>query len=182
MDDLNSNYYLYIMKNIVKKNGEYTLETVYEKDKDERMRETEDNKNNLNSNELTKNCYCCIHSSGDCCILLSSLMNMPENTFTYHSYINKCDAYYPIYPLNIAKSKEDMIEFIIKVENFFSCPEDYESYFGFNRNWDKDTGDILETVEEYYMRGGEFENIPDQYPCVINFPVVDSMLYGSAIK
>ena len=34
----------------------------------------------------------------------------------------------------------------------------------------EDTGEILETIREYYERGGEFINIPDKYPCVIYFP------------
>ena len=49
----------------------------------------------------------------------------------------------------------------------------YESYFGFERKWNEETGQILETTREYYDRGGKFTNIPDKYPCVIYFGVVD---------
>lgn len=78
-----------------------------------------------------------------------------------------------MFPLTIIKSEKEMIAFIAKAQNFFGCPEDYESYFGFNRRWNEDTGEILESTREYYDRGGKFENIPDKYPCVIYFGVVD---------
>lgn len=66
-----------------------------------------------------------------------------------------------------------MIDFVEKAEHFFNCPEAYESYFGFERKWDEETGEILETTREYYGRGGRFINIPDKFPCVIYFGVVD---------
>lgn len=66
-----------------------------------------------------------------------------------------------------------MINFIEKTEHFFGCPEEYESYFGFKRRWNEGTGQILETTREYYDRGGSFANIPDKFPCVIYFGVVD---------
>ena len=66
-----------------------------------------------------------------------------------------------------------MIQFIEKSENFFSCPEDYESYFGFERRWNEETGEILESTREYYNRDGEFKDIPDKYPCVVYFGIVD---------
>ena len=42
-----------------------------------------------------------------------------------------------------------------------------------HRKWDEETGEILETTREYYDRGGRFVNIPDKFPCVIYFGVVD---------
>ena len=66
-----------------------------------------------------------------------------------------------------------MIKFIEDAEHFFDSPEEYESYFGFERKWDEETGEILETTREYYDRGGRFVNIPDKFPCVIYFGVVD---------
>lgn len=172
-EDPNIKFLVNKVKNIVKTKDEYVLEKAYELDGNGKIRETEISKNNFNCNNLTKNCYRCIYNSGECCLLRSELEKIPENTLIWTTSVNKCDAYHPIYPLNIIKSKTDMIDFIINVD-FFKCPEDYESYFGFSRKWDGDTGNILETVEEYYVRGGEFENIPDNYPCVINFTVVDS--------
>ena len=66
-----------------------------------------------------------------------------------------------------------MVDFIEKTKSFFECPEKYESYFGFERRWDEETGEILETTKEYYDRDGKFNNIPDKFPCVIYFGVVD---------
>ena len=66
-----------------------------------------------------------------------------------------------------------MIEFVENTENFFNCPEEYEDYFGIERKWDEGSGDILETTREYYDRGGRFTNIPDKFPCVIYFGIVD---------
>jgi len=64
-----------------------------------------------------------------------------------------------------------MINFIGMVQQYFGNPEYCEKYFGFSPNVDDDTGEVLETIREYYDRGGEFTNIPDKYPCVIYFPI-----------
>ena len=64
-----------------------------------------------------------------------------------------------------------MVKFIEMVKNRFKCPEDCEKYFGFSPNVDDDTGKVLETIREYYKRGGKFTNIPNKYPCVIYFPI-----------
>ena len=67
-----------------------------------------------------------------------------------------------------------MVRFIEKTENFFGCPEDYESYYGFERIWDEEgDGSVLESTREYYDRGGNFTNIPDKYPCAIYFGKID---------
>ena len=50
-----------------------------------------------------------------------------------------------------------MIRFIERTENFFKCVEDYELYYGFERKWNEETGETLETVREYYNRRGKFE-------------------------
>ena len=103
------------------------------------------------------------------CEIHKKLLNLPEHHFVYSSRVVNCDAYDKVEKMNIIVSIDEMITFIEKTENFFGCPEDYESYYGFERNWNEDTGDILETVREYYNRGGKFENIPTEYPCVIRF-------------
>lgn len=69
------------------------------------------------------------------------------------------------------KDNKEMIIFIEMVEKYFDCPESFEDYFGFIPNINDSTGEVLETVKEYYDRGGEFNNIPDKYPCVIYFPI-----------
>lgn len=66
-----------------------------------------------------------------------------------------------------------MIGFIEKVQNFFGSTEEFEWYFGLERKWDEETGEVLETVREYCNRGGDFKYIPDKFPCVIYFGVVD---------
>lgn len=176
-DDLNRYFFLNKYKDIVRIGNEYCLQKVYEEVNDESIKETLEHKANPNKNALSKNCARCIHyiylGNTSNCTIRTSLENCQEHHFIPSSWVANCDAYSPVYPLNIIKSKNNMIGFIEKVENFFSCPEDYQDYFGFERNWDEDTGDILETVEEYYNRGGEFKNIPNKYPCVIYFGVAD---------
>ena len=120
------------------------------------------------------NCNLCSHfhrmSEYDgCCDIYNKLLNLPENDFVWTSSIINCFAYDKIEKMNIIKSLDDMIAFIEKTENFFDSPEDYEQYYGFERKWDEETGEILENVREYYNRGGAFTNIPTQYPCVIRF-------------
>lgn len=65
-------------------------------------------------------------------------------------------------------SKQEMIEFIKSVKNNFGCNEDWEEFFGFHLAFDEETGEILETIEEYE---GEIENIPDEneYPIVLAY-------------
>lgn len=101
------------------------------------------------------------------------LAGFSSNRVVLCTHVYNCDAYESISPLNIIFSEDDMIRFIEKTKNFFHCPEDYEHYYGFERNWDEGTGDILETVREYYNRGGKLTYIPDRYPCVIYFGLVD---------
>ena len=70
-------------------------------------------------------------------------------------------------------------DFDEKTENFFSSPEAYEEYYGFQRNWNEETGEILESVREYYNRGGKFTELPEKYPCVVYFSYcdIDNMSY-----
>ena len=114
-----------------------------------------------------------IYSDNENCLIRTKLEKCSENHYIPCRWTGNCDAYSPVFPLNIIKSENEMIEFIEKTENFFGCPEEYENYFGFERKWDEGSGDILETTREYYDRGGKFTNIPNQYPCVIYFGVVD---------
>ena len=101
--------------------------------------------------------------------------NLVKNAIILCGWNNLCDAFTPVYPLNVIHSEEEMIQFIEKTENFFGCVEEYEAYYGFERKWDEETGEVLETVREYYNRSGKFENIPDKYPCVIYFAYVNLM-------
>lgn len=127
-------------------------------------------------NRDNHNCFKCSHFTSMSaydghCDIYNSLLNLPEHHFAWTSAVINCVAYdeNKVEQMNIINSMDEMITFIERVQNFFGCIEDYESYFGFERNWDEDTGDILETVREYHNRGGKFTNIPTEYPCVIRF-------------
>lgn len=172
-NDPNRDFFLNRYRNIVKTDSGYILEKVYEEDENGIIRQTSENKTNLNDNELSKNCYRCTYSDNESCLLRTRLENCPDNHYIHFHWVGKCDVYSPIFPLNIIKSENEMIDFVEKTENFFGSPESYESYFGFERKWDEETGRILETTREYYDRGGRFTNIPDKFPCVIYFGVVD---------
>ena len=172
-NSLNRDYFLNRYRNIVKKDDKYILQKVYEEDENRIIRQTSESELNPNQNEFSKNCYRCTYSNDEKCMLRTRLENCPENHYIPCHWTGKCDAYSPVYPLNIIKSENKMIEFIEKTECFFDSPEEYESYFGFERKWDEETGEILETTREYYDRGGRFTNIPDKYPCVIYFGVMD---------
>lgn len=128
-----------------------------------------------NHNELEHECYKCKHCElnhpFNICLMRTDLENIQSNiTFPTH-YVANCDAYDPIEYLNIIRDKSEMANFIEMVQQYFGNPEYCEKYFGFNPNVDNDTGEVLETIREYYDRGGEFTNIPDKYPCVIYFPM-----------
>ncbi len=126
-------------------------------------------------NELEHECYCykckyCeLNYPFDFCLLRTTLENSSIKVPTH--YVANCDAYDPIEYLNIIRDKKEMINFIEMVQQYFGNPEYCEKYFGFSPNVDDDTGEVLETIREYYDRGGEFANIPDKYPCVIYFPI-----------
>ena len=115
------------------------------------------------TNMSTLGCYC------GYCEIYNKLLNVPKNHFVYSSMVANCAAYDKVEKMNIIASMDEMVAFIERTANFFGCVEDYEAYYGFERNWNEETGDILETIREYYDRGGKFENIPTKYPCVIRF-------------
>jgi len=173
INEHNRNFYLNLYKDIVLVNGEYCLQTPYEEDENGNIKKTIEHSSNLNKNVFSKDCGRCVHNFCNNCLIRTMLEKLPEHHYIPCSWNANCDAYSPIYPLNIIKSKNEMIDFIEKAQNFFGCPEDYENYFGFERRWNEETGDVLESVKEYYERDGRFENIPDKYPCVIYFGVVD---------
>lgn len=173
-DDPNRNYFLYHCKNIVKTKDGYVLQTVYREVDDNHIDETKENKTNPTQNERIKNCSLCIHNSGDNCVIRTCLEKLPPNHFIPYWWNNKCDAYEPLQELTVINSIEEMINFVEKSENFFGSPEEYEEYYGFQRNWNEETGEILESVREYYNRGGRFTELPEQYPCVVYFSYCDT--------
>ena len=176
-NDPNRDFFLNRYKDIVRIGNEYCLQTPYKEDENGNVVKTPEHEANPNKNALSKNCGRCIHyiylGGTSECTIRTALENCPVNSFIPSGWVANCDAYSPVFPLTIIKSEKEMVSFIEKVQNFFGCPEDYEAYFGFERNWDWQTGDILETVQEYYARGGKFKDIPDKYPCVVYFGVAD---------
>lgn len=172
-NDPNRDYFLNLHRDIIKKDSDYYLQKVYEEDENGNIRKISNRESNKNKNQFSKNCYRCTYSNNESCLLRSKLEGCFENNFIPFHWTRNCDAYSPIYPLNIIKSENDMIDFIEKAKSFFEYPEEYESYFGFERKWDEETGQILETTKEYYDSGGKFNNIPDKFPCVIYFGIVD---------
>ena len=171
MDD--RDFYLNRFKNIIKTDTGYKLQPVYAEDNNREIIKVTDCADE-------KCCDICIHHNRiagfhTCEIRNQIEPNLIKNAIIPCSWNNSCDAYAPVYPLNVIKSEEEMIQFIEKTENFFGCVEEYEGYYGFERKWDEETGEVLETVREYYNRGGKFENIPDKYPCVIYFSYVNLM-------
>lgn len=172
-NDPNRDYFLNQYRNIVKTDDEYCLQKVYEEDENGNINQTSESKSNPNKNQLSKNCYCCTYSDNENCLIRTKLEKCPENSYIPCHWTGNCDAYSPVFPLNIIKSENEMIEFVEKTEHLFRCPEEYEDYFGFERKWNKETGEILETTREYYDRGERFVNVPDKFPCVIYFGVVD---------
>lgn len=172
-----SYFYLNEYKDIVKTEDGYKLQPVFERLQNDDIVRTECSKAMNNQNSTDKVCYSCIHSTAlrasHVCEILRRL-NSNSNRLYLSSYVHNCDACEYVYPLTIVRSEEDMIQFVEKTINFFPNPESYETYYGFERKWDEEgNGEILETVREYYNRGGKFKHIPDKYPSVIYFGLVD---------
>lgn len=159
---------------VVKIGNEYHLRNAYQKSDDGKFHLLYESSET--AHDGIKCCHRCIHHKGSFCALCERLINQNSkgNHFAVkQSFIIRCDAYESIEALTYISSQEEMIQFIEKVENFFPCAEDYEMYFGFERKWNEETGDILETVREYYNRGGKFDCIPEKYPCVVYFGLAD---------
>lgn len=68
--------------------------------------------------------------------------------------------------MKIIKNLQEYKEFIQSTYDDFKCDEDWMDFFGFELKWDEDTGEILETIEEYQ---GEIKLIPKSFPCVLSY-------------
>ena len=175
----NRDFFLYDLKDIIKTDKGYKLDSPYDENETDETTKIDQAVESWIDNKDKKCCDICIYHrignrTGTCDIRDKLEDNSSHLKIYYSHWNNKCDAYTPVYPLTIIRSKEEMIQFIEKTENFFGCPEDYEAFYGFERKWDEDdTGEILETTREYYDRGGKFSEIPDRYPCVIYFAKAD---------
>lgn len=104
-NDPNRDFYLNTLRNIVKRDDGYFLQKVYEIDENGKIVQTEEDKNNSNKNQFSKNCYRCLHSMADqVCLLRTKLENLPEHHYIPCHFTANCDAYLPIFPLNIIKT------------------------------------------------------------------------------
>lgn len=165
-------------RNIVKNENGYRLENVFEPDgEDYVVKDGEFDIDEYLSLHLSK-CYHCSHGhfatigelETSFCDCIEKMLKCELYSFeTRCDRIYKCDAYDEVSRINYIASEQEMVNFISRTENFFSSPEDYESYFGFERQFDEKTGEILETTQEYYNRGGKFKNIPINYPAIVVF-------------
>lgn len=132
---------------------------------------------NLKRIELDNhNCSICSYNidvdggRGGYCDIYNKLRGIEQqNHFVFNATVLKCDAYKKIEDLNIIKTYEDMVDFICDTENIFDSIEEYESYYGFSRKFDEETGEVLESTRDYVNNGGKFNKIPNKYPVVIYF-------------
>ena len=71
------------------------------------------------------------------CDVYNKLLNLLKKHFAYANGVINCAAYDKVEQMNVINSLDEMVAFIEKVKNFFGCQEDYEVYFGFERNWNE---------------------------------------------
>lgn len=64
----------------------------------------------------------------------------------------------------IIKDYEQYKQFIQSTFDDFGCPEEWEDFFDFKLKWNEETGELLETIEEYQ---GIIRNCPESFPCVL---------------
>lgn len=64
----------------------------------------------------------------------------------------------------VIKNYDQYKQFIQSTFDDFECPEEWEYFFDFRLKWDEETGEILETLEEYQ---GEIKNCPEEFPCIL---------------
>lgn len=161
---------LLTLYNIIKSNGQYELQHNYYIDGERIVPvipfESRDNHNCNICSYFTR-----MDQYDGYCDIFNKLLDLPEHSYVWSSNIINCAAYNEnkVEKMNIIKSLDEMIEFIEKTANFFDSPEAYEEYYGFQRKWNEETGELLESTRMYYNRGGVFTNIPSKYPCVIRF-------------
>lgn len=170
--------YLSVAKNIVKDNdGNYVLEQ-YRFDSSDMYEHYSNHECNVCSHAT------CLGEKTTCEILDKLLGNKDVHTLT--TIVVKCEAYDEIKKLNIISSFESLVAFMKRTENLFGCGTYFEHYYGFKkeREWDYETGDVLETTDEYvskYGMDGFTDKIPKDYPCVIYFDYDDLFKYASGL-
>ena len=130
-NDPNRNFFLNLFKDIIWTGSGYHLQNVYEEMDDGNLKTTVKHEAIKHKLQLHRDCLFCTYSYGNNCLIRTELEQLPEHHYIPYWWNSVCDAYSTVQPLNIIKSENEMIDFIEKVENFFGCPEDFESYFWF---------------------------------------------------
>ena len=64
----------------------------------------------------------------------------------------------------IVNNLQEYKKFIQEVEDKFDCVEQWQNFFGFELDWNEETGEVLETIEEYK---GEISYKPNEFPAII---------------
>lgn len=172
VDDVNKKFLVNGYRDIVKnEDGSYRLEPVYKFDDNNELKYL--GQKAKNNNELEKRCWRCVYHFGSNnipdCMLRTEMDNPQENIHRHCGFVANCDAEDVIEPFCIINSMDEMVSYIERAECMFDCSEDYENYFGMEREITEDENTFAETVREYYECGGRFEKIPDKYPSVIFF-------------
>lgn len=62
--------------------------------------------------------------------------------------------------------RNDFMEFVDSVRDDFDSEESWEYNFGFELKWNPETGEILETLEEWLQhKDNKMKYEPESYPC-----------------
>lgn len=154
--------------NIVRNDDEFALQHNYYMDGEKFMTVIPPMNSDRHSCQVCSR-FCDMGDIKGYCDIFNILMGAKDNQIFWTGWVANCEAYDPVEQMNVIKSMDDMVAFIERTKNFFQSEENFESYYGFERQWNEETGEILETVPEYYERGGRFERIPDKFPCVVHF-------------
>ena len=72
-------------------------------------------------------------------------------------------------------------QFMLSVRDEFSCEERWEEFFGFELKWDEETGEVLETLEEYK---GCIKYKPNSFPSIVYSYFEEVQVYrdGRSVK
>ena len=62
-------------------------------------------------------------------------------------------------------NREEFVAFVISTEKYFDDNETIEVTFGFSRDFDEETGELLESLEDYCKNKNHFDYEPTSYPC-----------------
>lgn len=66
----------------------------------------------------------------------------------------------------VIKDLNEYKQFMQSTYDDFPCQEEWEDNFGISLKWDQETGEVLETLDEY--KGG-IKVCPEEFPCVVHY-------------